>query len=165
MACREDSKGKGHKLNPSAPPYYPTLSPILHSYTFYSAPQLPWNLPIIAPPLPRFILIHTVSSPQIKLVAFNVDASISNSHLHEIFRQFGTIEKVDYSPNDHRIRFITFFDAEHANRTLTALNGRRVGLKRLRIEVSHWSPGPNPTISRRPNNIPPRLQQQKLKDA
>ena len=63
------------------------------------------------------------------------------------------VEKIENNPNAERTRFVTFFNEEDANRAKRRLNGKKVGPRRLRIEVSHWTSGPSPIV---PYTTPPR---------
>ena len=71
----------GYKLNPNDPEFYPSSA----------SPQMPKDLPITDPSLPR-------STPQTealhatgrrKLVIFNAAASLTNSFLHRKFQKYG----------------------------------------------------------------------------
>ena len=69
----------------------------------------------------------------------------------------GAVEKVERSPNNNRVRFVTFCDAKDARVARRGLHGRIVGPKRIEIKLSHWNSGRNP--------IPHRLRQQRPRDA
>ena len=69
----------------------------------------------------------------------------------------GAVEKVDRSPNNNPVRFVTFCDARDARVVRRGLHGSMVGPKRIEIKLSHWNSGRNP--------IPHHLRQQRPRDA
>ncbi|XP_048235997.1 protein MEI2-like 4 isoform X2 [Ricinus communis] len=70
------------------------------------------------------------------LVAFNLDASISNDELHQIFGVHGEIKEIREIPNRSQHKFIEFYDVRAAENALRALNRSHIAGKQIKLEPS-----------------------------
>ncbi|XP_010554918.1 PREDICTED: protein MEI2-like 2 [Tarenaya hassleriana] len=70
------------------------------------------------------------------LVVFNVDTSVSNDELCQIFSVYGEVKEIRETPHRRFHRFIEYFDVRHAEATLKALNRSEIGGKRIKLELS-----------------------------
>ncbi|XP_010525465.1 PREDICTED: protein MEI2-like 2 isoform X2 [Tarenaya hassleriana] len=79
------------------------------------------------------------------LVVFNVDSSVSNDELRQIFSAYGEVKEIRETPHRQFHRFIEYYDVRHAEAALKALNRSEIGGKRIKLELSR------PGGSRRPS--------------
>lgn len=68
------------------------------------------------------------------LVVFNLDSSISNDDIHQIFGAYGEIKEICETQNKHHQKIIEFYDVRAAEAALCALNRRDIAGKRIKIE-------------------------------
>ncbi|KAJ7566285.1 hypothetical protein O6H91_02G095600 [Diphasiastrum complanatum] len=71
------------------------------------------------------------------LVAFNLDPSVSNDDLLQIFGVYGEVKEIRATPDKHYCRFIEYHDIRAAEAALRALNRRHIGGKRIKLEPCH----------------------------
>lgn len=69
------------------------------------------------------------------LVIFNLDISVSNSQLTDLFGKFGEIREIRESPNKKH-RFVEFYDVRCAEAAMKALNKTEFQGKKIKIEPS-----------------------------
>nr|XP_027063850.1 protein MEI2-like 5 isoform X2 [Coffea arabica] len=70
------------------------------------------------------------------LVVFNLDASVSNDDLRQIFGAYGEIKEIRETPHKRHHKFIEFFDVRAADAALKALNRSDIAGKRIKLEPS-----------------------------
>ncbi|EKE41361.1 hypothetical protein ENUP19_0003G0044 [Entamoeba nuttalli] len=70
------------------------------------------------------------------IVVFNLDETITNTLIHQIFSQFGEIKDIRQTPNKKHHRFIEFFDSRSAEKALKTMNKSELNGKKLKIEFS-----------------------------
>ncbi|KAL6969193.1 hypothetical protein U1Q18_028917 [Sarracenia purpurea var. burkii] len=70
------------------------------------------------------------------LVVFNLDSSVSNEELHQIFGVYGEIKEVRETPHRSQHKFIEFYDIRDAEAALRALNRSDIAGKRIKLEPS-----------------------------
>ncbi|KAL6553524.1 hypothetical protein OROGR_007366 [Orobanche gracilis] len=70
------------------------------------------------------------------LVVFNLDASVSNDDLHQIFRAYGEVKEIRETPHKQHHKFIEFYDVRAAEAALKALNRIDIAGKRIKLEPS-----------------------------
>eukprot|EP01091_Cochliopodium_minus_P013490 TRINITY_DN4360_c0_g1_i1.p1 TRINITY_DN4360_c0_g1~~TRINITY_DN4360_c0_g1_i1.p1 ORF type:complete len:700 (-),score=194.47 TRINITY_DN4360_c0_g1_i1:176-2275(-) len=70
------------------------------------------------------------------LVVFNLDATITNEQLIQVFGKHGEIKDIRETPNKKSHKFIEFFDVRDAQKALVALNKTQIGSKTIKIEPS-----------------------------
>ncbi|KAG5521736.1 hypothetical protein RHGRI_034082 [Rhododendron griersonianum] len=70
------------------------------------------------------------------LVVFNLDSSVSNEELHQIFGVYGEIEEIREAPQRGHHRFIEFYDVRAAEAALHALNRSDIAGKKIKLEPS-----------------------------
>lgn len=68
------------------------------------------------------------------LAAFNVDPSVTNNVLYEIFGAFGEIKEIRETPQNFQSRFIEFYDVRASEAALRALSGIEISGKRIKLE-------------------------------
>ncbi|KAL5564796.1 hypothetical protein UlMin_027960 [Ulmus minor] len=68
------------------------------------------------------------------LVVFNLDSSVSNDKLHQVFGFYGEIKKICDAPHKHPSKFIEFYDIRAAEAALHALNKSDICGKQIKIE-------------------------------
>ncbi|XP_057950020.1 protein MEI2-like 4 isoform X2 [Malania oleifera] len=73
------------------------------------------------------------------LVVFNLDSSISNDELHQIFGVYGEIKEIRETPHRSHHKFIEYYDVRAAEAALRALNRSDIAGKRIKLE--HSRPG------------------------
>ncbi|XP_012088718.1 protein MEI2-like 4 isoform X1 [Jatropha curcas] len=88
------------------------------------------------------------------LVVFNLDSSISNDELRQIFGVYGEIKEIRETPHRSHHKFIEFYDIRAAESALRALNRSDIAGKRIKLEPSR--PG---GARRLLQQIPPDLEQ------
>ncbi|XP_077227216.1 protein MEI2-like 4 [Tasmannia lanceolata] len=70
------------------------------------------------------------------LVVFNLDSSVSNDDLHQIFGAYGEIKEIRETPHKRHHKFIEFYDVRAAEAALRALNWSNIAGKRIKLEPS-----------------------------
>ncbi|MQM10474.1 hypothetical protein Taro_043363 [Colocasia esculenta] len=70
------------------------------------------------------------------LVVFNLDSSVSNDDLRQIFGVYGEIKEIRETPHKHNHKFIEFYDVRAAEGALRALNRSDIAGKRIKLEPS-----------------------------
>ncbi|KAL9691008.1 hypothetical protein QQ045_011425 [Rhodiola kirilowii] len=70
------------------------------------------------------------------LVAFNLDPSLSNDNLLQIFGEYGEVKEIRETPHKRHHKFIEFYDVRAAEAALKALNRRDIAGKRVKLEPS-----------------------------
>ncbi|KAJ7533593.1 hypothetical protein O6H91_13G056500 [Diphasiastrum complanatum] len=70
------------------------------------------------------------------LVVFNLDASVSNDELRQIFGIYGEIKEIRETPHKRHHKFIEFYDVRAAEAALWALNRSDIAGKRIKLEPS-----------------------------
>lgn len=88
------------------------------------------------------------------LVVFNLDSSVSNEELHQIFGVYGEIKEIRESPNRSSHKFIEFYDVRAAEAALHALNRSDIAGKQIKLEPSR--PG---GVKRLVQPYPPDVEQ------
>ncbi|XP_044461949.1 protein MEI2-like 4 isoform X2 [Mangifera indica] len=71
------------------------------------------------------------------LVVFNLDASVSNEELHQIFGVYGEIKEIHETTEQGHHKFIEFYDIRAAEAALQALNRINIAGKQIKVEPSH----------------------------
>lgn len=75
------------------------------------------------------------------LVVFNLDSSVSNEELLQIFGVYGEIKEIRETPHRSHHKFVEFYDVRAADAALRALNRSDIAGKRIKLEPSR--PGGN----------------------
>lgn len=70
------------------------------------------------------------------LVVFNLDSSITNDELAQLFGAFGEIKEIRETPNKKHHKFIEFFDVRDADKAMKGLNKTELRGKKIKIEPS-----------------------------
>ncbi|KAJ7532725.1 hypothetical protein O6H91_13G016700 [Diphasiastrum complanatum] len=70
------------------------------------------------------------------LVVFNLDASVSNDDLRQIFGVYGEVKEIRETPHKRHHKFIEFYDVRAAEAALRALNRSDIAGKRIKLEPS-----------------------------
>uniref|UniRef100_A0A5B7AHI7 RRM domain-containing protein n=1 Tax=Davidia involucrata TaxID=16924 RepID=A0A5B7AHI7_DAVIN len=70
------------------------------------------------------------------LVVFNLDASVSNDDLRQIFGAYGEVKEIRETPHKRHHKFIEFYDVRDADAALKALNRSDIAGKRIKLEPS-----------------------------
>lgn len=70
------------------------------------------------------------------LVVFNLDASVSNDDLRQIFGHYGEVKEIRETPHKRHHKFIEFYDVRAAEAALRALNRSDIAGKRIKLEPS-----------------------------
>ncbi|XP_058092930.1 protein MEI2-like 4 isoform X2 [Magnolia sinica] len=70
------------------------------------------------------------------LVVFNLDSSVSNDELRQIFGRYGEIKEIRETPHKRHHKFIEFYDVRAAEAALRALNKSDIAGKRIKLEPS-----------------------------
>ncbi|KAL1560553.1 protein MEI2-like 5 [Salvia divinorum] len=70
------------------------------------------------------------------LVVFNLDASVSNDDLRQIFGAYGEVKEIRETPHKRHHKFIEFYDVRGADAALKALNRCDIAGKRIKLEPS-----------------------------
>uniref|UniRef100_A0A6N2M620 RRM domain-containing protein n=1 Tax=Salix viminalis TaxID=40686 RepID=A0A6N2M620_SALVM len=88
------------------------------------------------------------------LGVFNLDSSVSNDELRQIFGIYGEIKEIHETPDRNHHKFVEFYDLRAAEAALCALNKSDIAGKRIKLEAS--CPG---GLKRLSQQIPPELEQ------
>ncbi|KAL3616949.1 hypothetical protein CASFOL_039343 [Castilleja foliolosa] len=70
------------------------------------------------------------------LVAFNLDPSVSNDELRQIFGAYGEVKEIRETPHKRHHKFIEFYDVRAAEAALKSLNRSDIAGKRVKLEPS-----------------------------
>lgn len=70
------------------------------------------------------------------LVVFNLDSSVTNDELLQIFGVYGEIKEIRETPHRSHHKFIEFYDVRSADAALRALNKIDIAGKRIKLEPS-----------------------------
>ncbi|XP_021904838.1 protein MEI2-like 5 isoform X2 [Carica papaya] len=70
------------------------------------------------------------------LVVFNLDPSVSNEDLRQIFGAYGEVKEIRETPYKRHHKFIEFYDVRAAEAALKSLNKREIAGKRIKLEPS-----------------------------
>ncbi|KAM3302073.1 protein MEI2-like 2 isoform X1 [Capsicum chacoense] len=70
------------------------------------------------------------------LVIFNLDPSVSNEDLLQIFGAYGEVKEIRETPHKRHHKFIEFYDVRAAEAALKALNRSDIAGKRIKLEPS-----------------------------
>ncbi|CAI9087904.1 OLC1v1021570C1 [Oldenlandia corymbosa var. corymbosa] len=70
------------------------------------------------------------------LVAFNLDPSVSNDDLRQIFGTYGEVKEIRETPHKKHHKFIEYYDIRAAEDALRSLNRCDIGGKRIKLEPS-----------------------------
>ncbi|KAK4438951.1 protein MEI2-like 2 [Sesamum alatum] len=70
------------------------------------------------------------------LVVFNLDESVSNDELRQIFGAYGEVKEIRETPHRRHHKFIEFYDVRAAEAALKALNRSDIAGKRIKLEPS-----------------------------
>ncbi|XP_047950500.1 protein MEI2-like 2 [Salvia hispanica] len=70
------------------------------------------------------------------LVVFNVDDSVSNDDLRQIFGAYGSVKEIRETPHKRHHKFVEFYDVRGADAALQALNRCDIAGKRIKLEPS-----------------------------
>ncbi|KAG9134157.1 hypothetical protein Leryth_023710 [Lithospermum erythrorhizon] len=70
------------------------------------------------------------------LVVFNLDPSVSNEDIRQIFGVYGEVKEIRETPHKRHHKFIEFYDVRAADAALKALNRSDIAGKRIKLEPS-----------------------------
>ncbi|KAF8413623.1 hypothetical protein HHK36_001615 [Tetracentron sinense] len=70
------------------------------------------------------------------LVVFNLDPSVSNDDLRQIFGTYGEVKEIRETPHKRHHKFIEFYDVRAAEAALRLLNRSDIAGKRIKLEPS-----------------------------
>ncbi|XP_057970285.1 protein MEI2-like 4 isoform X2 [Malania oleifera] len=70
------------------------------------------------------------------LVVFNLDSSVTNDDIRELFSVHGEIKEIRETPYQHHQKFIEFYDVRDAEAAFHALNRYDIAGKRIKLEPS-----------------------------
>lgn len=70
------------------------------------------------------------------LVVFNLDPSVSNDDLRQIFGAYGEVKEIRETPQKRHHKFIEFYDVRAAEAALRTLNRSDIAGKRIKLEPS-----------------------------
>ncbi|XAR52794.1 hypothetical protein NMG60_11021069 [Bertholletia excelsa] len=70
------------------------------------------------------------------LVVFNLDPSVSNDDLRQIFGAYGEVKEIRETPHKRHHKFVEFYDVRAAEAALKALNRSDIAGKRIKLEPS-----------------------------
>ncbi|KAE8671813.1 Protein MEI2-like 2 [Hibiscus syriacus] len=70
------------------------------------------------------------------LVVFNLDPSVSNDDLRQIFGVYGEVKEIRETPYKRHHKFIEFYDVRAAEQALKSLNRSDIAGKRIKLEPS-----------------------------
>ncbi|CAL5409137.1 unnamed protein product [Camellia sinensis] len=70
------------------------------------------------------------------LVVFNLDPSVSNDDLRQIFGAYGEVKEIRETPHKRHHKFIEFYDVRAAEAALRSLNMSDIAGKRIKLEPS-----------------------------
>ncbi|KAM3303841.1 protein MEI2-like 4 isoform X3 [Capsicum chacoense] len=88
-------------------------------------------------------------------LVFNLDSSVSNDELRQIFGVYGEIKEIRETPHRSHHKFVEFYDIRAAEAALVALNRSDVAGKQIKIEAIH----PGGTRRRLSQQFPSELEQ------
>ncbi|KAF5746374.1 protein MEI2-like 4 isoform X10 [Tripterygium wilfordii] len=71
------------------------------------------------------------------LLIFNLDTSVSNDDLVQIFRAHGEVKEIREAPNRLHHKFVEFYDIRAAETALQALNKTDIAGKKIMLEPGH----------------------------
>eukprot|EP01028_Stygiella_incarcerata_P011216 TRINITY_DN623_c0_g2_i1.p1 TRINITY_DN623_c0_g2~~TRINITY_DN623_c0_g2_i1.p1 ORF type:complete len:720 (-),score=169.99 TRINITY_DN623_c0_g2_i1:1055-3214(-) len=71
------------------------------------------------------------------LVIFNLDPTMTNDELRDVFSKFGEVKDVRSTPHKNHQRFVEFFDVRHADAAIASMNKRDLNGRKIKIEPSH----------------------------
>ncbi|XP_072963804.1 protein MEI2-like 4 isoform X2 [Typha angustifolia] len=91
------------------------------------------------------------------LVVFNLDSSVSNDDLQQIFGTYGEIKEIRETPHKCHHKFIEFYDIRAAEAALRALNRSDIAGKKIKLE--HSRPG---GARRMMQQLSPELEQEEF---
>ncbi|XP_078174279.1 MEI2-like protein 5 isoform X1 [Carex rostrata] len=70
------------------------------------------------------------------LVIFNLEPSVSNEELRQIFGAYGEVKEIRETPHKRHHKFIEFYDVRAADAALRGLNKSEIAGKRIKLEPS-----------------------------
>lgn len=70
------------------------------------------------------------------LVVFNLDPSVSNEDLRQIFGAYGEVKEIRETPHKRHHKFIEYYDVRAAEAALKSLNRSDIAGKRIKLEPS-----------------------------
>uniref|UniRef100_A0A0A8YK76 RRM domain-containing protein n=1 Tax=Arundo donax TaxID=35708 RepID=A0A0A8YK76_ARUDO len=70
------------------------------------------------------------------LVIFNLDPSVSNEEVRQIFGAYGEVKEIRETPNKKHHKFIEFYDVRASEAALRSLNKSEIAGKRIKLEPS-----------------------------
>ncbi|CAO2034772.1 unnamed protein product [Urochloa humidicola] len=70
------------------------------------------------------------------LVIFNLDPSVSNEEVRQIFGAYGEVKEIRETPNKKHHKFIEFYDVRAAEAALRSLNKSEIAGKKIKLEPS-----------------------------
>ncbi|XP_054800645.1 protein MEI2-like 5 [Prosopis cineraria] len=70
------------------------------------------------------------------LVVFNLDPSVSNEDLRQIFGAYGEVKEIRETPHKRHHKFVEFYDVRAAEAALKSLNRSDIAGKRIKLEPS-----------------------------
>ncbi|XP_027185550.1 protein MEI2-like 5 [Coffea eugenioides] len=70
------------------------------------------------------------------LVVFNLDPSVSNDDLRQIFGAYGEVKEIRETPNKRHHKFVEYYDVRAAEAALRSLNRCDIAGKRIKLEPS-----------------------------
>ncbi|XP_041994424.1 protein MEI2-like 5 isoform X2 [Salvia splendens] len=70
------------------------------------------------------------------LVVFNLDPSVTNDNLQQIFGDYGEVKEIRETPHKKHHKFIEFYDVRAAEAALKSLNRSDLAGKRIKVEPS-----------------------------
>ncbi|KAJ0988734.1 hypothetical protein J5N97_007090 [Dioscorea zingiberensis] len=71
------------------------------------------------------------------LIAFNLDSSVSDDDLRQMFGVYGEIKEIREIPHKQHHKFIEFYDVRAAEAALRSLNRTDIAGKKIKLELSH----------------------------
>ena len=81
-------------------------------------------------------VLNDIEQNQGTLVVFNIEFSVTNNDLKELFGQYGDIKEIRETPNKKHHKFIEYFDLRDAQKALNELNQVELKGRKLKIEPS-----------------------------
>lgn len=70
------------------------------------------------------------------LVVFNLNSSVSNDELRQIFSAYGDVKEIRETPHKHHYRFVEFYDVRAAEAAFHALNKHDIAGNRIKLVPS-----------------------------
>ncbi|KAF5743649.1 hypothetical protein HS088_TW08G00234 [Tripterygium wilfordii] len=71
------------------------------------------------------------------LVVSNLDSSVSDDQLHQIFGIYGDVKEIRVTPHGFHDKFIEYYDIRAVGAAFNALNGRDIAGKQIKLEPSN----------------------------